>query len=441
MRQRPQRLRDVAGRAVADDRDDLAIRLRQLNAGRRGDPPPEAAALEEEVRVRVALPQSGAHGGRRGHRLVDDARRRVECVGDGRARGERRDRIHLHLRLDGGLHPGNGARACLAVSLHALRESCSPIIRELRAHLGEQRAHRRPGVAPQAERDGVRLRDLVRVGIDLDDLNVGRNRADRIVEERREHHRADDQGNIGLLQDASDPRVHRRQHAAPQRVIHREHHPAVQHLADDARAHRFGERDQIVHRAGPRNLVAGHDQRLLRVEQPARGLLDPVDGDRSVVDRRRRWNVGVGLLVEIVPGDRQEHRAVRRRRGNLERAPHRDTDILGPLDFVRPLAELLGHPHQVGREHRLLDQLVRVLLSGCYHDGRPVPHRVEDVPQAVRDAGRDVQVHQRRPPCRLRVAVGGRDRGRLLQREDQLDPGLVGQLVEDGELGGAGVRE
>src|SRR5205823_9358249 len=81
------------------------------------------------------------------------------------------------------------------------------------------------------------------------------------------------------------------------------------------------------------------------------------------------------------------------------------------------------------------------LLSGCYHDGRPVPHRVEDVPQAVRDSGRDVQVHQRRPPCRLRVAVGGRDRGRLLQREDQLDPRLVGQLVEDGKLGGAGVRE
>src|SRR6266498_793449 len=83
-----------------------------------------------------------------------------------------------------------------------------------------------------------------------------------------------------------------------------------------------------------------------------------------------------------------------------------------------------------------------VLLPGGDHDRRVAPVRVEDPGDPVRQAGRDVKVDQRGSVRRLRIAVGRADGDTLLEAHDELEPvSVLGELVEDRQLGRAGVGE
>ena len=81
----------------------------------------------------------------------------------------------------------------------------------------------------------------------------------------------------------------------------------------------------------------------------------------------------------------------------------------------------------------------RDLLAGRDHQRRVVGLGVEDRPHRVADAGRRVQVDERRSAARLGVAVGHADDDRLLQPEHVAE--VVGEVVQHRQLGRARVAE
>jgi hypothetical protein len=261
------------------------------------------------------------------------------------------------------------------------------------------------------------------------------------VEEPGEDVGADDQERVALLERAAHAGRRREQTTAPERVVAREAGAPIDRLAVDARAQELGQRGQLGHRAGAGHAVARDDDRIRGAGQELGGMQDrPGLGPALRGDRRRRRPGVVNRGAHQIHRHREEHRTGRRREGHLERAPQRDGGVLGPADLVAPLGELLGHPREVGGENRLVHEEARVLLSGRHHDGRFRPRGVVQDRQAVREAGRHVDVDDAHLPGRLRVAVGRRHRRGFLQAQDVLER-RVGQGVEERQLGGAGIAE
>jgi hypothetical protein len=120
---------------------------------------------------------------------------------------------------------------------------------------------------------------------------------------------------------------------------------------------------------------------------------------------------------------------------------HRAGQILEPRDLVRPFHVGARHRRQIrpknglGEVHRLV-----VLAGGEEHGGAGHAGVVEHA-HGIAEPGRGVHVHRGELAAGVRVAVGHRDRDRLLERQDVADAGLAGEPVHQRQLGGARVAE
>ena len=211
-------------------------------------------------------------------------------------------------------------------------------------------------------------------------------------------------------------------------------------LAPHGRAEPLGQRRHLGRRArrvvpdDDRRAPAGHQQ--LGSGAHARGiwLRRPVQG-------RWRKRLDVGLLLEHVDRQADEHRPGRRVGGDLQRAVHDQRELVGALDLHAPLGERRGHGHQVVAEHRPPQPQPGVLLPRRHHEGGARLERVVEHPERIAQAGGHVDVDHADPPARLRVVAGGAERHALVQGHDVAQLRIVQQRVEDGALGRAGVAE
>ena len=158
-------------------------------------------------------------------------------------------------------------------------------------------------------------------------------------------------------------------------------------------------------------------------------------------DAGRRHQVELGLRLEDVAGQRQEHRPGRRRQRGLGGAVHQPRQVGDAADLVGPFDERPRQPRQVGREDRLGDDELVVLLAGGDQDRRGRLLGVVEHTHGVAEPGRDVEVRHRELAGRLRVAVGHRHHGGLLQAEHVAQLVLGRERVHQRQLGGAGIAE
>src|SRR5579883_2128466 len=116
-------------------------------------------------------------------------------------------------------------------------------------------------------------------------------------------------------------------------------------------------------------------------------------------------------------------------------------DVAPRPHLVRPLGEVGGERRQVAPQGGLLEDHPPVHLPGRDHEGHAGPVVVEDVAEAVGEAGRNVEVHDGRGPRRLGVAVGHPHRDGVVQPQDVRDVPVLGEHLHEVQLGGPGVAE
>ena len=215
----------------------------------------------------------------------------------------------------------------------------------------------------------------------------------------------------------------------------------VHRLVEDGRPQRLRQLDQVVDGARTPDAVAGDDRGGAGPEQRFGQFgrhLRRRQGPRTSVRVRKGL---IQLLLEDVDRDRDHHRPRRRRLGEKEGAPNKCRQVLDLVDLDRVLERALGKSEQVAAEHRVVDQVAAVLLAdGDHHRSAGTPG-IEHVRQAVRQPGGDVQVEKRGSPGRARVTVSHRDRRSLVQPEVVVELRHPGELVHEGQLGGARVAE
>ena len=110
-------------------------------------------------------------------------------------------------------------------------------------------------------------------------------------------------------------------------------------------------------------------------------------------------------------------------------------------DFHAPLGVLLGHFHQVSRQHRLADEHTGVRVSGSQHQRRPTSESVVETADAVSQPAGDMDVGERRLAGGPGVTVRHPHRRAFLQRLDVLQLRIILQPVEERRFAGAGVAE
>jgi hypothetical protein len=120
---------------------------------------------------------------------------------------------------------------------------------------------------------------------------------------------------------------------------------------------------------------------------------------------------------------------------------HDHAELAQRPHFVRPLRDRCGETDQVAGEERVVVLVTTILLAGGDHQRGAVRLRVGQVADRVAEPGRGVEVEEGGTPRRLRVAVGHRDRGGLLQRQHVLDVVDGGERVHERQLGRPGVAE
>ena len=322
---------------------------------------------------------------------------------------------------------GSGARA--VGRLDELEERL-----ERQLDVGDDRvAHRRP-------------RGLVGVAGDRDQRRAGRQQRAREVRVVGEDLRADHEDQVVAGERLGQRPDRRRQHAAEVRVVLGEADaPAA---GGGRRPHRqlraLGELDRGVPGAALVGVRADDEHRVARRREPAREVGDPLRvGAGAAAHGAARLmchRVVVDLGAPVVHRDRHEHRALRRQRREVGGARDRVRDVLRARRLVAPLHERVRHAGGVAVGQQRLQRHQRArLLAGGDHQRRLVGLGGEQRAHRVADAGRGVQVHERGPPARLRVAVGDPDRDALVQPEDVAE--VAGELLEERELGRPGVAE
>ena len=213
-------------------------------------------------------------------------------------------------------------------------------------------------------------------------------------------------------------------------------------LGIDRRADQLGQLDQLGERAALRDRVARHDHRAFRRGEKLRGGLDRgAVAARARRDARRRHQVEIGLVLQDVAGQRQEHRPGRRRERGLGGAMHQQRQVLQPMHLARPFHQRARDRRQLGIEDRLGPVEVLVVLAGGDEDRRAGLLRVVQHAHRVAEAGRDVQVHDRELAGGLRVAVRHRHHGGFLQAEHVAHLVVDRERVHQRQLGGAGIAE
>ncbi len=281
---------------------------------------------------------------------------------------------------------------------------------------------------------------LVAIGVELEDGRGLGDRARRRVVVRREGMAADQEDDVVRLQAAADLGGHRRQHALRERVGGGKVGGVVHRLVVDRRAQRLGDPDELLEGSLAGDAVAGDDRGCTSGEQPLRDLVGPRRG-------AQRSQVGAGgqisrdLLLQHVDRDRDEDRSRRRGRCVQERPAHQLPEVVDVGDLDRLLECAVGNRHQVAAQHRVLDQVLAVLLARGHDHRRAGAARVENHAQPIGQPGCDVQVDERGPAARPGVAVGHRHRRRLVQGELVGQVGSLRQRVHERQLGGAGIAE
>ena len=178
-------------------------------------------------------------------------------------------------------------------------------------------------------------------------------------------------------------------------------------------------------RGEPRGRLAHHRRR----RQDARGR-----------DRRRTHRL-FRRRVEDVLRQADVDRPHRRRRGDLDRAPDGPQQRRGMLDDRRPLGDRTRHRDEVARHLRVHRRVLDAGVAADHDERRVAALRLVQRADAVADAGRAVQLHERGTMRRPRVAIRHQDGDRLLQRQDVLHLRIARQGVQEPLLHRAGVPE
>ena len=105
----------------------------------------------------------------------------------------------------------------------------------------------------------------------------------------------------------------------------------------------------------------------------------------------------------------------------MECPPHHRAELVEGAHLVNPLRHGAGEPDEIAGEERVVDDVAPVLLAGGHHEWRAVRDGIGEVADRVAQARRRVQVQERRAAGGLRVAVGHRHSGRLLEGEHILE--------------------
>ena len=205
-------------------------------------------------------------------------------------------------------------------------------------------------------------------------------------------------------------------------------------LAGDRRTEQFCKFDQFFVATAPGDFVADADERILRFNKHARRFLDILlvgTDAHGHVEFAAFPDLRLGVLVERIGRQRQEHRSARRRRSKFQRAPrglgHRRCRLRLPV----PLGNRLGHQLVV------IDFLPLIAAEFVLTDrGDRNQHRnlifvgVDHLRHGIGQA--DIGDHDHAgAPRRARVAVRhGGDRAFLYALDDR-DLGYIDERVED----------
>ena len=243
-------------------------------------------------------------------------------------------------------------------------------------------------------------------------------------------------------QERADRRPEARHGPRVERVREREAAGAGDALGHDRRADQLRQLHELGQGVAVGDGVPRHEQRALGLrEQRGRAGHRGAVADDAGRDARRRAEVQVPLGVEHVDRQREEHGPRRMRERGLRGAVDDARQVLEPARLGRPLDERLGHGRQIRPEDRLGHVERLVVLARGEEQRRPGFHRVVEHAHRVPEAGRDVDVHRAEAARGLGVAVGHRDRDRLLERQDVVDPGLTREAVHQRQLGRPRVAE
>ncbi len=276
----------------------------------------------------------------------------------------------------------------------------------------------------------------------MDDRQPCGHRLDLGGQRQREEIAADREQQIMLLQDGPDSRRQARHGAAEQRMRGREAGGVGDALGIHRGAEHLGELRQLGVGAALRHGIAGDDHRARRHgEQLRRGLERGTVAAQARRHPRRRAEIDVGLGVEHIGGQRQEHRAGGRRKRGLGGAVDGARQILDSAHFGRPFDERPRDGRQVGPQDGLAEIEALIVLPGGEQDGRRRLLRVVQHAQRVAEPRRDMDIGDGEPARGLRIAVGHRHHRRLLEPEHVAQAGLHGERIHQRQLGGAGIAE
>ena len=233
-----------------------------------------------------------------------------------------------------------------------------------------------------------------------------------------------------------------RQRAHEARAFREEMRAIGRRALECGRAQRFGQFSGFLQRIAFDDLVAGDDHRPLGF-QDARGqrLQRFVRRTHAGIDPGGAAELDAGLGIEDVAGQRDEHRAHRRRGRDLGGAAHDARQILQPRHLDRPFHQRLGHLHQRAIQHRLHQPVALLLLAGGEDHRRARELCIEQRAHRIAKARRDMDVAGNQFSRGAGKTVGDRDHQALLHRHHIGEIGMVLQRMHDRQFGGAGIAE
>jgi hypothetical protein len=339
----------------------------------------------------------------------------------------------------------SAARSASVAFLAAAKRSAARVraaVPHALAHRGRKLRQRALGIAEDRDLLGIILAQLPRIDVEMDDRHAGRDRL-RLRRQRPGEEIAADREQEVVLLEHRKHRVRQPHHgAAEQRVRGRERRGARHRLRVDRRPDQLGEFDQLRVRAALRHRVARHDQRPLGLGDQRRRLSDR----RSVAAGARRdagrcHQVEIGLGIEDVARQRQEHRAGRRGERGLRRAVDDARQVGEAMHLGCPLHQRPRDRRQVRPQDRLGDVEGLLVLAGGDQDRRSSLLGVVEHAHRVAEPRRHVQVDDGELARCLGVAVGHCHHRRLLQGEHVAHLVVDRERVHQRQLGGAGIAE